>query len=75
MSLLDIAFHLFCRHQWVRDRGPKGELVLRCMKCSEMKEHDMLRVLRWRPPSSQITMQYDISSREDHDISGEKIAA
>jgi hypothetical protein len=50
LSLLDQAFYRLCRHEWVRDRSAKGELLLRCMKCGKSKEHDLARLIRWTPP-------------------------
>lgn len=54
LSMLDEALYRFCRHEWVRDRGSRGELLLRCMKCWKCKEHDMARLIRWTPPYTPI---------------------
>jgi hypothetical protein len=54
LLLLDQAFYGFCRHEWVRDRGNRGELLLRCMKCWKSKEHELARLIRWTPPYTPI---------------------
>jgi hypothetical protein len=54
LLLLDQAFYRLCRHEWVRDRGSRGELLLRCMKCGKRKEHDLARLIRWTPPYTPI---------------------
>jgi hypothetical protein len=54
LNLLEYLSSIFCRHEWVRDRREDGELALRCMKCMKRKEHDLLRLIRWRPDYTPI---------------------
>jgi hypothetical protein len=54
LLLWDLAFYRFCRHEWVRDRGGRGELLLRCMKCGKSKEHELARLIRWNLPYTPI---------------------
>jgi hypothetical protein len=59
--LLDLIAQLycfFCRHDWVRDRRQDGRLGLRCMKCMKQKEHDLLRIIEWRPDYAAIEPGY-----------------
>ncbi len=49
LVLLDRICQCFCKHEWIRDRRPDGDLALQCRKCMKRKQHDLLRIIRWRP--------------------------
>jgi hypothetical protein len=48
IRLLKTLIGLGCRHEWIRERRENGRLGLRCMKCLERKEHDMLKLIEWQ---------------------------
>jgi hypothetical protein len=49
LLLLNRLYCFCCRHQWIRDRRPDGQLGQRCLKCMRQREHDLARLIRWQP--------------------------
>jgi hypothetical protein len=44
VSMVSEVSSLLCRHEWIRDRGPKHELLMRCMKCGKTSRHGWARI-------------------------------
>lgn len=46
--MLEALAGLFCRHQWIRERRENGRLGLRCMRCMQRKEYNLLKLIEWQ---------------------------
>ncbi len=64
ISLLDRLYQCFCHHEWIRERRADGELGLQCRRCLKRKEHDLLRIIRWRPQYKPEVWPPDYSAPE-----------
>jgi hypothetical protein len=49
IALLEQLWSLICRHEFIRDRRPDGTLGLRCMKCMKRTQHNLVRLVEWKP--------------------------